>query len=179
MFAQNDRFHPQMWIFVVSHLTLLVVTTLTIILVFCEEYKMWTSPLSTTSWYTRPCPGIYLSQSSIRKTHIHPFIYIIAPGVPELCLSGVVYHRILHWPETHKFRYFTVIWHRTWSGRFTYLNTNRSMSVCTFQHNTHYRAVASIPICVNVTAAAIGNLGGGGVDPVEASHTIFPAENDA
>jgi hypothetical protein len=56
-------------------------------------------------------PGIYLSQSSIRQTHIHPFIYIynihirflyihivicvpslveIALGVPEFCLSGVI-----------------------------------------------------------------------------------------
>jgi hypothetical protein len=41
----------------------------------------------------------------------------------------------------------------------------------------HYWAVASIPICVNVTAAAIGNPWG--VDSVEASHTILPAENDA
>jgi hypothetical protein len=51
------------------------------------------------------------------------------------------------------------------------------MFVCMFQHNTHYRAVASIPICVNVTAAAIGNPWG--VDPMEASHSILPAENDA
>jgi hypothetical protein len=46
-----------------------------------------------------------------------------------------------------------------------------------FQHNTHYRAVASIPICVNVTSAAIGNPWG--LDSMETSHTILPAENDA
>jgi hypothetical protein len=53
------------------------------------------------------------------------------------------------------------------------------MFVCMFQYNTDYRAVASIPICVNVTAAAIGNPWGGGVDPMEASHTNLPAEKDA
>jgi hypothetical protein len=51
------------------------------------------------------------------------------------------------------------------------------MFVCMFQHNTHYRAVASIPICVNVTPVAIDNPLG--VDPMEASHIILPAENDA
>jgi hypothetical protein len=32
--------------------------------------------LYNTSWYTPRYPGIYLSQSSIRQRHIHPFIYI-------------------------------------------------------------------------------------------------------
>jgi hypothetical protein len=130
---------------------------------------------------------IYPNLLSDKRTYTHSYIYIyiyiihiyvrflykhivicvpslieIAPGVPELCLSGVIYHRILHWPETQKFRHFTVMWHRSCSARFTYLNTNGRMFVCTFQHNTHYRAVASIPICVNVTAAAIGKPWGGG-----------------
>jgi hypothetical protein len=51
------------------------------------------------------------------------------------------------------------------------------MFVCMFQQNTHYRAVASIQICINVIAAAIGNPWG--VNPMEASHTNLPAENDA
>jgi hypothetical protein len=101
-----------------------------------------------THTHTNSYPGIYLSQSAIRQTHIQPFIYIymkflykhivicvpslieIAPGVPELCLSGVIYHRILHWAEAQKFRYFTVMWHRSWSARFTSLNTNGRMFVC-------------------------------------------------
>jgi hypothetical protein len=81
--------------------------------------------------------------------------------------------QILRWSKTQKCRYFTVMWHRDWSGRFTYLNRNGCMFVCMFQHNTHYRAVAWIPICVSVTSVAIGNTGGGGVDPMEASHTIL------
>jgi hypothetical protein len=42
-------------------------------------------------------------------------------------------HQILHWQETQKFRYFTVVWHRSWSGRFTYRNRNGCMYVPT-QH---------------------------------------------
>jgi hypothetical protein len=54
-----------------------------------------------------------------------------------------------------------------------FLNRNGCMFVCTsiFQHNTHYRAVAGIPICVSVTPIAIDNMWG---DPMEASHIISP-----
>jgi hypothetical protein len=106
---------------------------------------------NNTSWL----PGvarvfIYPNLLSEKRTYNHSYIQVytrflyihivmcvpslveIALGVPELCLSVVIYHRILHWPETQKFRYFTVMWHRSWSGRFTYLNTNGRMFVCMF-----------------------------------------------
>jgi hypothetical protein len=36
-----------------------------------------------------------------------------------------------------------------------------------------------MPICVNVTSAAVGNPWGRGLDRMQASHIILPAENDA
>jgi hypothetical protein len=80
---------------------------------------------------------IYIYNIYIRCLYIHivicvPSLVEIVPGVPELHLSGVIYHRIPHCPETQKFRYFTVMWHRTWSARFTYLNTIGRTFVCMF-----------------------------------------------
>jgi hypothetical protein len=73
--------------------------------------------------------AIHMYNIYIRFLYIHIDICItslveIAPGVPELRLSGVIYRQIPHWPETQKFWHFTVMWHRSWSGRFTYLNKN-------------------------------------------------------
>jgi hypothetical protein len=95
--------------------------------------------------------------------HMLPSLVEIAPGVPELRLSGVIFHQIPHWPETQKFTYFTVMWHHTSSGRLTYLDTNGRMFVRMFQHNTHYRAVVlsmgstpqGLPIAAAVTCVCL------------------------
>jgi hypothetical protein len=65
-------------------------------------------------------PGIFYQTNAHTPIHIYIYIVIcvpslveIAPGVPELCLSGVIYDQFLQWPETQKFRFFTVMWRRT------------------------------------------------------------------
>jgi hypothetical protein len=66
-----------------------------------------------------------------------PSLVEIAPEVPELRLSGVIYHQIPHWPETHKYRYFTGMWHRSWSALFTYLSRNGLLFVCMYDLAQH------------------------------------------
>jgi hypothetical protein len=93
-------------------------------------------------------------------THMHPFLFythtrtrtrararflyihidICVPSMieitPELRLSGVIYHQIPQSPETQKFRYFTVMWHHSWSVLLTYLNRNGRTFVCSSTTHT-------------------------------------------